>query len=446
MSGRTVCGIDLEGNKAKLGECHRRCNQKPQAWLTDERYVTHAPLWIADEPTASPICFDVHVTSTTDQSERAPQPAVEWRRFNEFDDAWYFGGTRRYDDRAGAIVVSRRDLAACTVAAFRRQMLRADRHLLMPERVMIADDGLDDFDSELVGVEPVWFEMQQDGEVVVRVHLFPPHDYEPDDVAPDVAAAVRPFLERSRARLIEESTPDYHNTDSLLVGAATRGKTLEDLFRIGEGVSLLGQAFLTKSPGRTTLRDLVLSGHAGLVIGQHENEWFDAKSDHYLYDRSDVGKIRLARAIAQFCNGDAGGTIVVGMKTGKATDRDSDRVVKLTPVPVDGKIVRRYREAIEKHLFPFPLDLQIDMVEEPRGSGSGYVVVSVPPQPEEQKPYLVHGAIVGDKVEGSYFTIIRRSGEDGLPIHASQVHSMLVTGRALLRHGLRSGPIPGAGG
>lgn len=68
--------------------------------------------------------------------------------------------------------------------------------------------------------------------------------------------------------------------------------------------------------------------------------------------------------------------------------------------------------------------------------GRGYVLISLPPQPEEMKPYLVHGAFVHGKVEGSYFTIVRRSGEDGLPVHAAQVHNMLVTGRALLRHGL----------
>ncbi|MCE0510393.1 ATP-binding protein [Microbacterium sp. KKR3/1] len=363
-------------------------------------------------------------------------PAIEWRKLNDYDDAWFFNGQRRYDDRSGSIVISRRDLEHCSVSDFRRQMLRANRHLLMPERVMIADGGLEDFDSELVGIEPVWFEVRPDGEVAVRVHFEPPHDYDLDDLASDVSTSVGPFLTRSRAHIIEEAQQHYGDVDTLLIGASTRGRSLQDLFAVGEGVSLLGQALLEGRPGRTSVGDLVLAGRADLLVGFHENEWFDAKSDHYVYDSSPAGKIKLARAIAQFCNGEFGGTIVIGLRTRKAAARDSDEVVKLTPVPLDRAIIKRYREAVQLHLFPFPEELRIETVETFPGSGQGYVVVTLPPQPEELKPYLVHGAIVEGSAVGSFFSIVRRSGEDGLPIHASQVHSMLVTGRAFLRHGL----------
>lgn len=363
---------------------------------------------------------------------------IRWERIDEYSDAWYFNGNRRYDDRSGSIVVSRRDLEGSKVTDFRRLMLRARRYSLEPDHVYVAGEALEDFDPEFVVVEPVSFEVLEDGEVAVRVRFMPPYGYVLDEVASEVANIASGFLSRSRGYVIEEARQGYYDHDTLLLGMKSRGKTLAHLFALGEGVSLLAQAYLEERPGRITVRDLVLAGHAGLIIGQQENEWFDAKSDHYLHDDRSVGKIMLARAIAQFCNGDDGGTIIVGMKTGKTAAHDAEKVVKLTPVPLGGKILKQYRAAVENHLFPFPVGLQIDSVEDPTRDGHGYIVITIPPQQEEQKPFLVHGALLAGKAEGGFFTIIRRSGEDGLPMHASQVHSMLVTGRALLRHGLVS--------
>jgi hypothetical protein len=66
--------------------------------------------------------------------------------------------------------------------------------------------------------------------------------------------------------------------------------------------------------------------------------------------------------------------------------------------------------------------------------GHGLVVISIPTQEEELKPFLVHGAIVDGRME-SAISIVRRSGEDSIPITAQQIHSTLAAGRALLRRG-----------
>jgi hypothetical protein len=62
-------------------------------------------------------------------------------------------------------------------------------------------------------------------------------------------------------------------------------------------------------------------------------------------------------------------------------------------------------------------------------------VVHVPPQPEEHKPFLVQGAIVNGKVEGAFISILRRRGEESIPITAASIHATLSAGRALLRRG-----------
>jgi hypothetical protein len=69
------------------------------------------------------------------------------------------------------------------------------------------------------------------------------------------------------------------------------------------------------------------------------------------------------------------------------------------------------------------------------------LVLHTPPQAEELKPFLVHGAIVGDKVEGAFVSIVRRREEYSVPITASAVHAMIAAGRALLRRGELPDPV-----
>jgi hypothetical protein len=68
-------------------------------------------------------------------------------------------------------------------------------------------------------------------------------------------------------------------------------------------------------------------------------------------------------------------------------------------------------------------------------AGGDLLAISVPPQPEELKPFLVHGAILEGKVEGAFVSIVRRRGEHSVPITAPAIHAMLSAGRALLRRG-----------
>lgn len=90
---------------------------------------------------------------------------------------------------------------------------------------------------------------------------------------------------------------------------------------------------------------------------------------------------------------------------------------------------RKYQYALEQHLFPPPDYLDIEMV---KVKGGMLVLVHIPPQPEELKPFLVNGAIVGDGVEGAFISIVRRRGESSIPTTAP---ATLAAGRALLRRG-----------
>ena len=69
-------------------------------------------------------------------------------------------------------------------------------------------------------------------------------------------------------------------------------------------------------------------------------------------------------------------------------------------------------------------------------AGRGHLLaILVPAQPEESKPVLVHGAIVGDKTEGAFISIVQRRSEHSITTTAQSIHATLAAGRALLRRG-----------
>jgi hypothetical protein len=67
------------------------------------------------------------------------------------------------------------------------------------------------------------------------------------------------------------------------------------------------------------------------------------------------------------------------------------------------------------------------------GNNEGLLIISIPAQAEELRPFLVHGAVVEGKALNSFFSIARRRGEGSMNITASQIHAYIVAGRAYLR-------------
>ncbi|MER6082960.1 hypothetical protein [Streptomyces sp. NPDC001833] len=223
------------------------------------------------------------------------------------------------------------------------------------------------------------------------------------------------------------SAPPYFT--EIHVRTPMRGKSLAYMYAIGKDVLAFIDALQGGVLTRETAVSLLRAEKGDLLVGQPEGPWLDVKVDHYdLSERS--GKISLAQAVARFANAEHGGVIVVGMKAKKVPSGEIIKAVQ--PVPLDARMQRKYEMAIEQHLYPPPDYLNIEMV--PHGKGM-LVVLSLPPQPEELKPFLVHGAIVDGSVEGAFISIVRRRGEASIPITAASIHATMAAGRALLRRG-----------
>ena len=173
------------------------------------------------------------------------------------------------------------------------------------------------------------------------------------------------------------------------------------------------------------------AGRPELLVGLPESRWLDAKSQGYDL-QTDHGRIELAQDIARFANSDSDGLLVIGLRTRKA---GGGEIISKTSPSLDPFDTGRYHRAIDGRLFPPVQGLIIRNTPAPMSGGRvGYMLaVYVPAQPEEMKPFLVHGAIVRGKVEGAFISIVQRRGEHSIPITAPAIHATLAAGRALLR-------------
>jgi hypothetical protein len=352
-----------------------------------------------------------------------------------FDDGlyWEWAGRRRRPEDADA-EAHVEDLAAVPAKDL-QAALRRFYGLVGEVDVRVFTDGTPDDDLEFIPVSPVSFTLVDD-KLVMILDVY--GDRIPDDQEPtgEAAQRVEPLVSRKRMWLVSvtEELDDagrwWHA--KLTIGFHLRGRSCADVVADGlEMVELLDASIggLT----RTTCADLIRAGHVHALLGQPEGTWLEVKRQHYPL-RELSGKLRIAQTVAQFANADTGGLIVVGLATKKVESIDTIHAV--TAQPRDANIRRRYVQALQEHLYPQPDDLTIEVIAAVGLHGEGdLIVIDIPPQPEEHKPFLVHGAIADGNVYGSYISLVRRRGDEGVSTTAAAIHSTLAAGRALLRRG-----------
>lgn len=178
------------------------------------------------------------------------------------------------------------------------------------------------------------------------------------------------------------------------------------------------------------LVNVLEAGYPSGLIGAQEGEWLEAKSQPWNLD-TDFGKIELAQDVARLANA-AGGVIVVGATTRKVDGEET--VTQVGGIRPDLFSPYRARMTIDARVYP-PVDgLTVRRVAIKNSSRAvGYV--RVPSQDSAVQPFLVHGSIVGRKVEGAFVSIVKRRGDQSLSVRAEELHLWLTAGRRLVREG-----------
>jgi hypothetical protein len=256
--------------------------------------------------------------------------------------------------------------------------------------------------------------------------------------AANMSALVEPLLARRGARLesIKAAETDPGPSWELRIRPRIRNRTVGEIAALGDDVLALAEAAETGEITRETALDLLRGGRAELLVGQPESDWLEAKSIGYDLE-TDRAKIELAQDVARFANSERGGLIILGAKAKRRSD--GEQIVGLSPLKVASSS-KRYQSVIDHRVYPPIEGLEVITVGINEMPGRHLMVVHVPAQQEELKPFLVHGAIVAGRVEGAFISIVRRRGEQSIPIGASAIHAQLAAGRALLRGEHRLSP------
>lgn len=368
------------------------------------------------------------VASITIESEESP---------------WLVDGDRRTIDD-GAIMLKPSELNTLEVDELRKGFLAY-------AELYDTDDG----DCRAVvysGGDEVYFDLDApvstisfglaSGKLLVRVEFMA--DYPVDDDVDRLQDAVRrlilPLLEGRQAPLLKLSGDPYYSFAPLGhvfftadFEAPTDARWLRDLYDLGATVGALVDAFITQAPARDTVADLIRGGSAESLVGQPEGNWLDVKSREY--DLAEArGKHSLAVEVAAFCNAEDGGIVVFGARTTTPLHGGGEVIARVGGLDKARFTPRQYLKILNEWVYPFPFGLQVNEI--PLPSGKILLLIDIPAQNEELKPFLVKGTRNEDgNVEFAGFTVAQRRGEDTVNLQASMLHTQLAAGRAFLRRG-----------
>lgn len=350
---------------------------------------------------------------------------------------WLLNGVERRD-RNDALDVVGSDLDGVSATHLRQVYRKLRKHQGMDyapsDMVIRAGQVPSDFDLRDLPdlpVSGVHFSFDE-GEIflVIECFLTLPSSYNSESDL-DVATLIAPLLDRKRLSLVDvhaDFYPENHCLVKVMMGFNPRSRLLSDLHADALDV----KALLEASSGdvtRETVAELIRGGHVKALLGQPEGDWLEAKSQHADLT-TEVGRIRLAQWVSQFANAPEGGVVVLGLAT---KNRGSgDVITKVTPLPRETGIRRRYVQVLDTKVIPPIEDLRVEVIAH---GDDDLILIEVPPQSEENKPFLVHGAVIEGKAQGTFFSIVRRRNDEMASTHPANVHANLTVGRAFLQRG-----------
>jgi len=346
---------------------------------------------------------------------------------------WLVAGEERVVDWEGYLQLFKDELQMLAASDL-RDGLKAEAGTMEPSHarayVVSVPRG---YEEEYGPYEPVHFEWDGVNLTVVMLHTGPSDGADEDVFVDRVGQLLQPFVDDCDGTSLDvefayEWAGALDSAVTIRFAVTIADRSVADILSVGMDALRLCRAFSAKAITRESVGDLIRGGAAHLLVGQEEGNWFDAKQ--MLYEDTLTGHISLAQDVARFCNAEDGGLILIGAKTKPIPGGEVVKRVRGVEAPLG--IVARYSGILDRHLYPLPAGLRINIV--PLPNGKSVVAVDVPPQQETQKPFLVHGAIRADgEVEGAFISIVQRRGEASVPITAPMIHATLAAGRARLR-------------
>ena len=293
--------------------------------------------------------------------------------------------------------------------------------------ILISDDSPEYFgEHSAIGATEL---VLKAGKLLIHTRVF--FESEPV-IGAGLLAPLGPLLRRRRAEITQvnvEAVQGYWMV-TLSIDWRRPGAHVQQALKLADDARALCDPCVGGEITRSVATDLVRAGRAELLIGMHESEWLEVKSGAYrLHEPSQ--EIELAKDVAAMANA-SGGIIVLGVKAKKLPEYEEIRVIngcRLADVSP-----RRYRQLIRQRVFPEVRGFTVEPIPGP-SADEGLVLLTIPEQDAGTKPFLVHGAVVGEKVLGAFVGIPYRRGDDTFFIDPQTLHARLRAGEQALGAG-----------
>jgi hypothetical protein len=241
----------------------------------------------------------------------------------------------------------------------------------------------------------------------------------------DIATRAAAILDaRLELQSVQEAWNASRNTGWYVdLSPHRRGVTAEAIVNCARAVVDVIESMIA-GPSRRNALALVRAGYGEFLVGQEESDWLEAKAAPWDLE-TEHGKIELGQDVARFANA-GGGLIVVGASTRRTGDLE--KIVRVRGLASGAVSARRVVAVVNQRVYPLVEGMAVFSASL-RSSKSVLLAIDVPPQSDDSKPFVVHGAIVGSHSEGAFISIVRRQGEGSVTIGAREIHSWLVAGR-----------------
>ena len=172
---------------------------------------------------------------------------------------------------------------------------------------------------------------------------------------------------------------------------------------------------------------LLDTGDEARLIGESETEQLDFKEQPHILT-SEKGKWELAKDVAALANS-GGGCIVVGVSTIVPSDREEEVASAINPFPSTMADVKQIRDSLDAASAVYPVVRGVTIRKFERASGKAMLLIRVPPQSEDDLPFMVVRMVEGDEKRGVGVGVPFRSGPHTYWTPPGQLHRDLSDGQ-----------------
>lgn len=172
---------------------------------------------------------------------------------------------------------------------------------------------------------------------------------------------------------------------------------------------------------------LLDEGREEQLVGIPESGQLDFKQSPHRLD-TDRGKWELAKDVAALANS-GGGVLLVGVATTVPEDREEEVASAITPFPAGMASLKQHRDALDAKSGIYPTVRELTIRRFERAGGKALLIIVVPPQNEDQHPFMVVRMVEGDEKRGLGIGVPFRSGAHTYWLSPGELHRDLSDGR-----------------